>query len=138
MAAPAPVNRFVAMASPGNGRQESLAVEFDAPRAFVSGAQSVLFFARRGEHVMRCYVTQKALVAYFGAPVVAGDLAGESCLRAYDANVDEIRSVARQMIRRNALSGGAVVVTSGDFYRDIVDRHAGRAAGAVDVVPRHG
>lgn len=118
--------------------QESSAVEFDAPRAFVSGAQSVLFFARHGEHVMRCYVTQKTLVAYFGAQPAAGDAGGEDCLRAYDANVDEIRSVARQMIRRRLLSGDAIVVTSSDLFRDIVDRHAGRAAGAGAAVLRHG
>lgn len=116
--------------------QETLPVEFDAPRAFVGDAQSVLFHARHGSRRLRCYVTRKALVVYFGAH--AGELedAGETCLRAYDANVDEIRSVARQLIQRRSATGGAVVVTSGDVFRDIVDRHAGRAAGAAAAVVR--
>lgn len=135
---PESTGRFVAMANPFDEDPEAFAVEFDPLRAFVSGAQCVLFFARRGEHVTRCYVTTKTLVACYGARPAAGDPAGEACLQAYDAHVDEIHSVARQMIRRGVPWGGAVVVSAGDLYRDIVDRHAGRFDAAVAAVTRHG
>lgn len=119
--------------------QDCVPIEFDAPRAFVGDAQSVLFFAHHGTHRMRCYVTRKTLVAYFGASGGADD--GQGCLCAFDAHLDEIHAIARQLIHDRVVAGGggdAVVVTARDVYRAIVDHHAGGPGGACASVSRHG
>lgn len=99
-------------------------LHFEPTRAFVDDVQSVLFFARRGDRVLRCYVTRKARGTCFGG---AGDEADEAdeagCLRTYDRHAPAIQGVARRMIERAAGAGTpAVVVTTSEVFRTIVDR----------------
>ena len=96
-----------------------VSLDFEPSRVFVDSAQSVLFFARQGEKVVRCYVTAKALVTYFGASDDPGE--DDDCLLAFDAHRAAIQQVARHMIDdRGRLVNRAIVITASDVYRDLV------------------
>jgi hypothetical protein len=100
----------------------TVSLEFESSRVFVSEAQSVLFFARRGDSVVRCYVTLKALVTYFGADEEADE--NETCLRTYDAHRGAIQRVARHMLDDRERAGSRVVViTTSEVFRDMVYGH---------------
>lgn len=58
-------------------------IEFEGFRSFNDSSESVLFFARRGGRTLRCYVTRRALITYFGAQDGDGEVS-QDCLRAYD------------------------------------------------------
>jgi hypothetical protein len=86
-------------------------VEFEQGRLYVEPRHSVLFFARRGELRLRCYVTRVTLEEHFGARMDPTN-AYKFCLRAYDRNAELIHEVARQLIAEEAFTAdGAIVVT---------------------------
>jgi len=114
---------------------EPCSVEFDRSRTYVEGAQSVLFFARRGERIVRCYVTDNTLAALNAEGGNAKSCA-ERSLRAFDAHADEVYVVARHMIEEAlGTRGNAVVITSSDMLR-----HLNRAShdGSADTAPARG
>ncbi|MDE2371121.1 MAG: DUF1488 family protein [Burkholderiales bacterium] len=105
--------------------------EFEVPRAFVSDAQSVLFFAHHGARPLRCYVTRQALVARFGASDAQSDEDGRGCLQAYDEHREEIRALAWRKFQRSRAPGGALVIDADDIVE-------GPAGGTAAAAARHG
>lgn len=103
-------------------------ITFDGSRVFVKEANSVLFFVQRGDSLVRCYVTYKALAAYFGA--TSGQHGQDTCLQAYDAHRDTIHGIAQRVLaQREHDAGCLVVITSSDVYQDMVDACLMRPAG---------
>lgn len=99
--------------------QDLVDLAFEPTRAFVDDAQCVLFFARRGGRVLRCYVTLKTLVNYFGADPDGPD--GPACLRAYDAHRATIQRVAQGLLDEPERRGDkAVVITTSEMFRAMV------------------
>ena len=97
-------------------------IAFDRFRSFNESAESVLFFARRGEHTLRCYLTRRALIVYFGAPDCNRDVS-QDCLRAYDRNTLFIQGVARRLIEHNAQPHrGVIAITANDVFRHLTTR----------------
>lgn len=86
------------------------AIDFDASRTFIADAQCVLFTARRGERILRCYVTRGALLACFGMHAAPGESAADCTLRCYDAHVERIRDMARRLIEREGTPDGALLL----------------------------
>lgn len=97
-------------------------IPFDTARTFVEPAASVLFFARLGDHTLRCYITRSALETYFGAPGGA-DAHAAGCLRAFDVNAPRIRAIARELIGRRAAGAQSVVLTADDVFRCVARLH---------------
>lgn len=96
---------------------DAVFLEFESSRAFAAEAQSVLFFAHRGESVVHCYVTLKTLVTFFGADAEADE--SEACLQAYDAHTDAIQRLARHMLEdpERATSRAIVITTNEAIHR---------------------
>ncbi len=84
-------------------------ISFGESRSFIEDARSVLFFARRGERTLRCYLTWDATV-----------VTAEECLQAYDCNAAAIHAMARRLIDEAPLAGGGIVMSA----EDLLDQRA--------------
>jgi hypothetical protein len=93
------------------------AISFEYGRLYVEPRESVLFFARRGEERIRCYVTKSALVKRFRAKDDAAN-AYKYCLCAYDRNSAEIQATARRLLEENRLAADRTVVVSPEVIAD--------------------
>jgi hypothetical protein len=86
-------------------------ITFETRRLYVAPRKSVLFFARVGDHRVRCYVPQDVLIEPARALREEAD-AYQRCLLAYDRHRDLIQAAARRLI--DAKIGGldGIVVVS--------------------------
>jgi len=72
-------------------------IAFESRRLYVAPRKSVLFFARIGDHRVRCYVEQAALIERARALREETDLF-QRCLLAFDDHKDLIQAAARRLI----------------------------------------
>ncbi|MFO1216878.1 MAG: DUF1488 family protein [Burkholderiaceae bacterium] len=89
-------------------------------RHYFDGAQCVLFFESRGERVLRCYLTLRALVSHFGVrdDIDDANACASDCLSAFDREAERIRGIARGLIDADGQPlGDAVVITADDVCR---------------------
>ncbi|HKA58496.1 MAG TPA: DUF1488 family protein [Gemmatimonadales bacterium] len=87
-------------------------IAFESRRLYVAPRKSVLFFARIGDHRVRCYVEQDALIERARALREETDLF-QRCLLAFDDHKDLIQAAARRLIAAKVDDlHGAVVVSS--------------------------
>ena len=70
---------------------------FETRRLYVAPRRSVLFFARVGDHRVRCYVEQNALIEPARALREDADIY-ERCLLAFDHHKDLIQATARRLL----------------------------------------
>lgn len=83
-------------------------VTFEARRLYVAPRKSVLFFAKVGEHRVRCYVQQDALVE---SAREEADLY-QRCLLSFDQHRDAIQAAAIRLIDASVFTtDGAVIVS---------------------------
>jgi hypothetical protein len=86
-------------------------ISFEYGRLYVEARESVLFFARRGEERIRCYVTRSVLVKRFRAKDDAVN-AYKYCLCAYDRNSAAIHAAAKRLLEQDRLAADRTVVVS--------------------------
>jgi hypothetical protein len=94
------------------------AISFEYGRLYVEPRESVLFFARRGEERIRCYVTKSALVKRFRARDDA-DNAYKYCLCAYDRNSAAIQAAAKRVLEEDRLTADRTVVLGTELAAEI-------------------
>ncbi|MGH8680342.1 MAG: DUF1488 family protein [Burkholderiales bacterium] len=88
-----------------------MSVTFESRRLYVAPRKSVLFFARRGDQRVRCYVKEDALVDLGRGLREEADLY-QRCLLAFDEHRAAIESAAVRLIEAGVhKSDGAVVVS---------------------------
>ncbi len=88
-----------------------MSVTFEARRLYVALRKSVLFFARVGDHRVRCYVEQDALIEPARGLREDAD-AYQRYLLAYDHHRDLIQAAARRLIEAKIGGLDGVVVVS--------------------------
>ena len=83
---------------------------FETRRLYVAARKSVLFFARVGDHRVRCYVQQDSLVEPACAPREDTDI-HQRWLLAFDHHKDLIQATARRLLaaKGDQLDGALVV-----------------------------
>jgi hypothetical protein len=87
-------------------------IAFESRRLYVAPRKSVLFFARIGDHRVRCYVEQDALIERARALREETDLF-QRCLLAFDDHRDLIQAAARRLLAAKVDDlDGALVVSS--------------------------
>ena len=72
-------------------------VTFENRRLYVAPRKSVLFFAKVGDHRVRCYVEEDALIEPPRALREEADIY-QRCLLAFDAQKDLILATARRLL----------------------------------------
>jgi hypothetical protein len=86
-------------------------ITFENRRLYVAPRRSVLFFARVGNHRVRCYVEEDALIDPVRALREEPDIYLR-CLLAFDAQKDVILATARRLLAaKGAQLDGALVVS---------------------------
>ena len=70
---------------------------FETRRLYVAARKSVLFFARVGDHRVRCYVEQDSLIEPARALREDTDIY-QRCLLAFDHHKDLIQATARRLL----------------------------------------
>ena len=86
-------------------------IAFENRRLYVAPRKSVLFFARIGDHRVRCYVEQDALIERARALREETDLF-QRCLLAFDDHKDLIQAAARRLIAAKVDDFHSAVVVS--------------------------
>jgi hypothetical protein len=91
------------------------AISFECGRLYVQPRDSVLFFARRGEERIRCYITKSALANRFRAK---DDRANsyQFCLCAYDRNTTTIQATAKRLLEENRRAADRTVVLGPEVF----------------------
>jgi hypothetical protein len=85
---------------------------FETRRLYVAARKSVLFFARVGDHRVRCYVEQDSLIEPARALREDTDIY-QRCLLVFDHHKDLIQPTARRLLAsKGDQLDGALVVTS--------------------------
>jgi hypothetical protein len=92
-------------------RERLIDITFETQRLYVAPRKSVLFFARVGDHRVRCYVQQDALIEPARAPREEAGVY-QHCLLAYDHHRDLIQAAARRLIEAKVGGLDGVVVVS--------------------------
>lgn len=110
-----------------------LGITFDRFRSFNESAESVLFFARCGVRVLRCFLTRRALIVYFGAR--DGDIdPSQDCLLIYDRNVGLIQDVASRLIAHCAQPrNGVIVIRTHDVFRHLTTNRSPQVVPMLDL-----
>ena len=100
---------------------------FETRRLYVAPRRSVLFFARVGEHRVRCYVEQDALIEPMRALREDADVY-HRCLLAFDQHRDAIQAAAVRLLKTSDQLDGALVIS-----RATLDLETETPLGALEV-----
>ena len=101
---------------------------FETRRLYVAARKSVLFFGRVGDHRVRCYVEQDALIEPARALREDTDIY-QRCLLAFDHHKDLIQATARRLLatKGDQLDDALVVTSSALALEAKAPPHSNRA-----------
>jgi hypothetical protein len=87
-------------------------IVFETRRLYVAPRKSVLFFAKVGDHRVRCYVEEDALIEAPRALREESDRY-QRCLLAFDRHKDLIQVVARRLLEAKGDDLDGALIVSG-------------------------